>query len=125
MKIAFDLDGTLWSYQQTFVRMKYMFEMAGHKVGILTEHLNNREGDVDLLRKRGFGPFAFYIGQTDENVLEGEDDASWKLRMIAAHNIDLVFDDCGNENDGEYHEMMDSGCVVFVKPRLPLSKHFD
>ena len=124
MKIAFDLDGTLWSYQTTFARMHYLFMVSAHKVGILTEHFDKQQEDLLLLSKRGFAPFDFYICKTERNQLEGEDDASWKLRMMAQYNIDLLFDDCDNENDHAYQEMMDSGRVISIKPRLPLKKHF-
>ena len=124
MKIAFDLDGTIWSYQRMFAQLHGVLSLSGHEVGILTEHLGAQEADRTLLCRRGFRPFDFYIGKTKENVMEGEDSASWKLRMMTQYDIDLLFDDCDNENDGAYQEMLDSGRVIFIKPRLPINRHF-
>lgn len=125
MKIAFGLDGTLWSYQNTFMKLQDLLQNSGHRVGILTTHTNEvREADLRLLNARGFSAFDFFICRTVKDNPEEEDSASWKLRMMAVHNIDLLFDDCDNGNENMYQELMDCGHVVRIKPRLPLSKHF-
>lgn len=125
MKIAFDLDGTLWSYQTTFKLMQRLFLTSGHEVGILTTHLEEAQHrDRVLLKERGFGVFDFFIARSAKSVEEGEPTAAWKLRMVAEHDIDLLFDDCEDADDGVYQEFMDSGMVVYVEPRRPLSQHY-
>jgi hypothetical protein len=125
MKIAFGLDGTVWSYQRTFRLLQHLLQKSGHSVGVLTAHsaeIQNK--DRHLLKERGFAPFDFFICRTAENILEDEAVDSWKLRMLAQHDIDLLFDDCDNNNDGTFQEMLDSGRVITIEPRLPLQQHY-
>lgn len=125
MKIAFGLDGTLWSYQNAFKSLQRLLTISGHQVGILTSHKDAiQRADEKLLLQQGFSTFHFFINRTETNTLPEESIAIWKLRMMAEHDIQLLFDDSEDENDGVFQEFVNSGRVVHIMPRRPLSKHY-
>ena len=126
MKIAFDLDGTLWSYQRIFRGMQALLQRSGHQVGILTTHgIDARGNDIELLKKRKFPAFDFFICKTKKNTMTAENDTAWKVRMLAENNIDLLFDDCDDGSEEMFQELLDTGKTVIIQPRYPLTKHFN
>lgn len=92
MKISIDLDGTLLEKREFFAEFMRLFIDAGHEVGILTGHRQDREEkDREKLRELGFPSPSFYFGRTEEYMpLNG---AHYKTMVIEREGIDLHFDD--------------------------------
>ncbi len=92
MKIAIDLDGTAWKYQDYFRDLIRNLRNLGHEVGILTAHSKDIEGaDKRLLKARGFPEVDFFINKTNkEKKLSSKE---WKIKKCEEYDIDILFDD--------------------------------
>jgi hypothetical protein len=93
LRIALDLDGTLWQYKTFFRELAWALTKAGHEVGILTGHAGGKEADLHQLELQGFPPPAFFINGDGRDV-EG-DHKTWKQVRAKANGVDVLFDDWG------------------------------
>lgn len=90
MKVAIDLDGTAWKYQDYFRDLIKNLRELGHTVGILTAHTKDiEEADKRLLKARGFSDIDFFINKPDPNTLSKQ----WKIKKCEEEGIDILFDD--------------------------------
>jgi len=52
MKVAIDMDGTLWAHQELFMAIWRGLNSAKHEVGILTAHIGSKDADLQLVVAR-------------------------------------------------------------------------
>ena len=91
MNIGIDLDGTAWDHREMFREIILGLKSRGHKVQIITAHINLVDADMRLWANRGFPPVDGYICKEDKdrNIPSRE----WKLPEARKYGLDYIFDD--------------------------------
>jgi hypothetical protein len=90
MRIAFDLDGTVWGNEIIFRDLIQSLKDSGNFIAILTAHVNLEKKDLDLWNRRGLPAVDFYISKVDgEQHIPSRE---WKILTARAHKFDILFD---------------------------------
>ena len=81
LKVAIDLDGTMWAHPELFSEMARALKARGHSVGILTaNHVSRERANRTRLRKAGFLRPDFFISKTTEELMIPL--RTWKPRVM-------------------------------------------
>lgn len=126
MKIAIDMDGTLWQHMGFFRHFMKAMLATGHEVGIMTVHSPKiEERDLALLKSRKFPTPSFFLNTSERN--KGESQGKWKARMMNKHSIDYLFDDFsyGDVKMKEEFTAVHPHMAFHVPCREPKNHHFE
>lgn len=97
MRVAFDLDGTVFKHPKFFRAVAQGLKDAGHHIGILTERKDKKRAEsLKQLNEDKFPDIDFFFDRSDDEVHQPA--AKWKKAQCQKHGIDYLFDDFDSDS---------------------------